>query len=177
MTRLNIGAFLLSGSFFQSKIFFALHYITLMKNIYSYLFQRVPTDISDFEALGELGHGTCGQVIQMRHKHTRTRMAVKVSKITLYMHRYLTFHPSPAILFTPFYSRIQMIFRTRNGFIFLNFKYFLPNETKEVIIFFPKEKKTGSFPKEKTSSFPKSLRKTLEPKKVVCKAVDRWNCL
>ena len=34
--------------------------------------------LTDFEALNELGHGTCGQVIRMRHKHSRTMMAVKV---------------------------------------------------------------------------------------------------
>lgn len=40
--------------------------------------QKVPTDIADLEALGELGHGTCGQVIRMRHKGTQVMMAVKV---------------------------------------------------------------------------------------------------
>uniref|UniRef100_K1PJ65 mitogen-activated protein kinase kinase n=1 Tax=Magallana gigas TaxID=29159 RepID=K1PJ65_MAGGI len=35
------------------------------------------TDINDMEPLGELGHGTCGQVIKMRHKPTNHLMAVK----------------------------------------------------------------------------------------------------
>ncbi|XP_045189694.2 dual specificity mitogen-activated protein kinase kinase 7-like [Mercenaria mercenaria] len=39
--------------------------------------QKVPTDISDLEPLGELGHGTCGQVIRMRHKQSGVMMAVK----------------------------------------------------------------------------------------------------
>ncbi|KAL3872472.1 hypothetical protein ACJMK2_040395 [Sinanodonta woodiana] len=39
--------------------------------------QKVPSDITDLEPLGELGHGTCGQVIKMRHKHTNHLMAVK----------------------------------------------------------------------------------------------------
>ncbi|XP_067661825.1 dual specificity mitogen-activated protein kinase kinase 7-like isoform X1 [Haliotis asinina] len=38
---------------------------------------KYPTDISDMEPLGELGHGTCGQVVRMRHKLTQHPMAVK----------------------------------------------------------------------------------------------------
>lgn len=30
------------------------------------------------ESLGELGHGTCGQVVRMRHKPSSLLMAVKV---------------------------------------------------------------------------------------------------
>jgi len=33
---------------------------------------------SDLEDLGELGHGTCGQVFRMKHKQTQQIMAVKV---------------------------------------------------------------------------------------------------
>ncbi|CAE1270016.1 MAP2K7 [Acanthosepion pharaonis] len=39
--------------------------------------QKLPSDCSDLEALGELGHGTCGQVIKMRHKKTNSYLAVK----------------------------------------------------------------------------------------------------
>ncbi len=41
--------------------------------------QKVPTEIIDLEPLGELGHGTCGHVVKMRHKKTDHVMAVKVS--------------------------------------------------------------------------------------------------
>ena len=41
-------------------------------------FQKVPTHIDSLEPLGELGHGTCGHVVKMRHKETGTVMAVKV---------------------------------------------------------------------------------------------------
>ncbi|XP_052789585.1 dual specificity mitogen-activated protein kinase kinase 7-like isoform X2 [Mya arenaria] len=39
--------------------------------------QKVPTEITDLEPLGELGHGTCGQVVRMRHKQCCVMMAVK----------------------------------------------------------------------------------------------------
>ncbi|XP_021376194.1 dual specificity mitogen-activated protein kinase kinase 7-like [Mizuhopecten yessoensis] len=39
--------------------------------------QKYPTEISDLEHLGELGHGTCGHVVKMRHKRTNHLMAVK----------------------------------------------------------------------------------------------------
>ncbi|XP_061184017.1 dual specificity mitogen-activated protein kinase kinase 7-like [Saccostrea echinata] len=39
--------------------------------------QKHNTDINEMESLGELGHGTCGQVIKMRHKPTNHLMAVK----------------------------------------------------------------------------------------------------
>ena len=35
-------------------------------------------DIGDLDPLGELGHGTCGYVIKMRHRASNTLMAVKV---------------------------------------------------------------------------------------------------
>ena len=41
--------------------------------------QKVPTDITDLESLGELGHGTMGTVMKMRHKKSKALMAVKVS--------------------------------------------------------------------------------------------------
>ena len=40
--------------------------------------QRMPVDINDLESLGELGHGTCGQVIKMQHRRSGHLMAVKV---------------------------------------------------------------------------------------------------
>lgn len=40
--------------------------------------QKRHVDISELESLGELGHGTCGHVVKMRHKATNTYMAVKV---------------------------------------------------------------------------------------------------
>lgn len=36
------------------------------------------TDIKDLEDLGELGNGTCGHVVKMRHTQTNTIIAVKV---------------------------------------------------------------------------------------------------
>ncbi|CAH1786522.1 unnamed protein product, partial [Owenia fusiformis] len=39
--------------------------------------QRVQTDIANLEVCGELGHGTCGHVMKMRHKQTNHLMAVK----------------------------------------------------------------------------------------------------
>ncbi|XP_025112798.1 dual specificity mitogen-activated protein kinase kinase 7-like [Pomacea canaliculata] len=39
--------------------------------------QKIRTDVTDMESLGELGHGTCGQVVRMRHKPSSLLMAVK----------------------------------------------------------------------------------------------------
>ncbi|XP_050417278.1 dual specificity mitogen-activated protein kinase kinase 7 [Patella vulgata] len=39
--------------------------------------KKVQTDINDLDSLGELGHGTCGQVNKMRHKCNKHIMAVK----------------------------------------------------------------------------------------------------
>ncbi|ESO86392.1 hypothetical protein LOTGIDRAFT_220713 [Lottia gigantea] len=39
--------------------------------------KKVQTEINDLDNLGELGHGTCGQVNKMRHRHTKHIMAVK----------------------------------------------------------------------------------------------------
>lgn len=39
--------------------------------------KKYPTEISELEHLGELGHGTCGHVVKMRHKRTNHLMAVK----------------------------------------------------------------------------------------------------
>ncbi len=38
-------------------------------------------DINDLESLGELGHGTCGHVVKMRHRPSNFLMAVKVSPL------------------------------------------------------------------------------------------------
>lgn len=40
---------------------------------------KVHCEQSELEDLGELGHGTCGQVFTMKHKSTGQIMAVKVS--------------------------------------------------------------------------------------------------
>ena len=40
--------------------------------------QRVPTTIDDLQPICELGHGTCGHVVKMRHRVTNHEMAVKV---------------------------------------------------------------------------------------------------
>ena len=45
--------------------------------------QKVKADITELDPLGELGHGTCGYVIKMRHRKTNTLMAVKVSRAIL----------------------------------------------------------------------------------------------
>lgn len=56
--------------------------------------QRIPTELSDLEQTGELGHGTCGHVVKMRHIKTGHFMAVKVcilgSAFDTYLEWYLT---------------------------------------------------------------------------------------
>ena len=52
----------------------------LLEVFFLYL-QRTPVDINDLESLGELGHGTCGHVVKMRHRSTGHLMAVKVSTL------------------------------------------------------------------------------------------------
>ena len=47
--------------------------------------QKYKTDMSDLEPLGELGRGTCGHVVKMRHKQTGQLMAVKVRVNTFSM--------------------------------------------------------------------------------------------
>ena len=42
------------------------------------MFQKIRTDVAELESKGELGHGTCGQVVRMLHKPTNMMMAVKV---------------------------------------------------------------------------------------------------
>ncbi|XP_064649831.1 dual specificity mitogen-activated protein kinase kinase 7-like [Lineus longissimus] len=39
--------------------------------------QKYPTDISQLTPMGELGHGTCGQVVKMRHEPSGQSIAVK----------------------------------------------------------------------------------------------------
>ncbi|KAL8625838.1 Dual specificity mitogen-activated protein kinase kinase 7 [Nucella lapillus] len=39
--------------------------------------QKIKTDVAELESKGELGHGTCGQVVRMLHKPTNMMMAVK----------------------------------------------------------------------------------------------------
>lgn len=39
--------------------------------------QKIESDINELEAVGELGHGTCGHVVKMFHKKTNQVMAVK----------------------------------------------------------------------------------------------------
>ena len=51
--------------------------------MFLFLTQRTPVDINDLESLGELGHGTCGQVIKMRHRPSGHLMAVKVCSLRL----------------------------------------------------------------------------------------------
>lgn len=53
---------------------------------------KMQCEQTDLEDLGELGHGTCGQVFTMRHRPTSQIMAVKVSPKAL-LARGL--HPSP----------------------------------------------------------------------------------
>lgn len=46
-----------------------------------FLFQKYKTEIKDLEHQGELGNGTCGHVVKMRHKPSETVIAVKVTNI------------------------------------------------------------------------------------------------
>ncbi|KAK7095357.1 dual specificity mitogen-activated protein kinase kinase 7-like isoform X1 [Littorina saxatilis] len=39
--------------------------------------QKIRTDVTELESKGELGHGTCGQVVRMLHKPTSMLLAVK----------------------------------------------------------------------------------------------------
>lgn len=48
------------------------------------LIQKYKADISDLELLGELGNGTCGHVVKMRHKPSSQVIAVKVFGVDLY---------------------------------------------------------------------------------------------
>lgn len=43
------------------------------------IFQKHQADIKDLVTQGDLGHGTCGQVVKMMHKPTGHLMAVKVN--------------------------------------------------------------------------------------------------
>ena len=47
--------------------------------------QKYPTDSNEMIPLGELGHGTCGHVVKMRHARTGHHLAVKVSTSQLYL--------------------------------------------------------------------------------------------
>ena len=38
---------------------------------------RVKTSIDDLELLGDLGNGTCGHVVKMRHRNSGQEIAVK----------------------------------------------------------------------------------------------------
>jgi len=38
----------------------------------------VVTEVNELEHVGELGHGSCGHVVKMRHHKTGVLMAVKV---------------------------------------------------------------------------------------------------
>lgn len=40
------------------------------------------SEIKDLEDLGELGNGTSGHVVKMKHKQTDTIIAVKVNQLT-----------------------------------------------------------------------------------------------
>ena len=52
--------------------------VTIAPDFFS---QKVPTRIEDLEPIGELGQGTCGHVVRMRHRRTNHEMAVKVRTI------------------------------------------------------------------------------------------------
>lgn len=42
--------------------------------------KKYVTDIKELDRLGDLGFGTCGQVVKMLHKPSNTEIAVKVSE-------------------------------------------------------------------------------------------------
>lgn len=46
---------------------------------FSFCVQSYPTDMSELELLSDLGNGTCGHVVKMRHVPTNQSFAVKVS--------------------------------------------------------------------------------------------------
>ncbi|CAG2201309.1 dual specificity mitogen-activated protein kinase kinase 7-like [Mytilus galloprovincialis] len=51
--------------------------IMKMTQILTFYGQKYQADIAELEARGDLGHGTCGQVVKMEHKSTGHLMAVK----------------------------------------------------------------------------------------------------
>ena len=57
-----------------------LDYVAL-STIAMFFFQTYKTEIKDLEHQGELGNGTCGHVVKMRHKPSETVIAVKVTNI------------------------------------------------------------------------------------------------
>jgi mitogen-activated protein kinase kinase 7 len=57
-----------------------LDYVAL-STIAMFFFQKYKTEIKDLEHQGELGNGTCGHVVKMRHKPSETVIAVKVTDI------------------------------------------------------------------------------------------------
>jgi len=44
--------------------------------------EKVPATVDDLEHLGDLGHGTCGTVVKMRHRQSATVIAVKQMRRT-----------------------------------------------------------------------------------------------
>ena len=53
----------------------------VLSTIALFFFQKYKTEIKDLEHQGELGNGTCGHVVKMRHKPSETVIAVKVTNI------------------------------------------------------------------------------------------------
>ena len=49
---------------------------------YSFL-QRYKCNMSDLQFVADVGFGSCGQVVEMRHKATNTTVAVKVNFFTI----------------------------------------------------------------------------------------------
>ena len=58
-------------------------YILLVVTLEYPRVQSYPTDMSELELLSDLGNGTCGHVVKMRHIPTNHSFAVKVSACLL----------------------------------------------------------------------------------------------
>jgi len=61
----------------DSEVELKLQEIMKMNGILNINGQRYQTDMKDLEHLGELGNGTCGHVVKMRHKPSGVIIAVK----------------------------------------------------------------------------------------------------
>lgn len=59
-------------------MYLVVYLFELYYNVITILIQVYKTRIDEMEHLGELGSGTCGQVVQMLHKPSNQIVAVKV---------------------------------------------------------------------------------------------------
>ena len=70
-------------------------YVELMQHVLNHVYclclQRYPIKVDSLESIGELGFGSCGHVMRMRHKESGTILAVKVSHPNQGLFKWLEF--------------------------------------------------------------------------------------